>query len=391
MLFASSKFNCLYFRRVLIKDGNLLGCYFNTTDVLGQFHFSDSQQIAIIRIKCENQLRVYMTPYEGRKHANIMSVVRIRGCQTNVFDWNNVGIATTMIILSIFENIYERNFQNYSVNSCPALESINVFRYFNIENESLNVIKHLSCLHFSPKMASIRFENMSLTKFSNEFRTIFPNLQSLNLNRNKLTVPPTTFPWNKEEQNLVNNVSIAQYIVNSRSKSKLDIPAHIFSRDFILGYNSIKNLTEYTFHGYLHKISLNKNGMKVIGAKVFQATSGLQIINLKSNKLEFLPNKIFENLTNLRYLDISKNRLAILQSNVFADLFNLQSLILGNNSLKILPEQLFTNLHQLKILNIQHNFISKLDAKTFPVGSNALTYVFFNNNPIKNFLQSFFG
>ena len=368
---------------MVIKDGSLSGCYFNTTDVFDRFHFSDSPQIAYVGIRCKNQLRVYMAPYEGKSYVNVMSFVHIKGCQTNLFDWNSFGIATTMVILSIEANIYATNFQNNSVNSCLALKSLNVFRYFNIENESPNVLKLFSCSHVSAKMASMTLANMSLAELSNGFSTRFPNLQWLNLERNKLAVPPTIFPWSNKEKTFANNISASQYIVNSRSVFKLDIPAHIFSREFILDYNNMNNLTEYTFHGYLHRISLKYNGMKAIGARVFQDTTGLQIINLRSNKLKCLPNNIFEKLTNLRYLDISENRLTALHWDVFVNLVVLQSLNLANNSLEILPKGLLTNLNQLKILKMQHNCISKLNVQLFPFSLNALTYVYFNNNPLQ--------
>ena len=375
----------LHFRNVLITDGKLSGCFINTTDVLAQFHCSDSQQFVYVNIECNNQFRVYMTPYEGKCYTNVMSRVTIMSCQTNFFDWNNFGIATTMMSLSIYANIYDRSFQNVSVDNtrCSALESIYIFRYISIDNDSSKLMKLLPCLHVSPKMVSVTFDNMSLEEFPKEFRTLFPNLQTLNLIRNKLTVPPKIFPWNNQEQIISNNIYRSKYIVNSNSFSGFDIRASKFGRAFILDSNNINDLSDYTFHGYLHGIYLKSNGMKVIGGKVFQTTTGLQVIDLSFNKLRSLPNNIFENQTNLRYIDISNNRLAILQWNVFTHLVRLQSLNLANNSLKVLPKELLTNLHQLKILNIQHNFISKLDSQTFPLSLNTLSYVFVNNNPIK--------
>ena len=380
----------MYSRRITIKDANKDQCFFNTTDAWIRFvlsdslHYSNSLQIIKIVISCNKAVRLRMLPYVGKRDDNAITSISIDNCKTNVFDWNQLSPATDMLSLNLFNGRYRQNSQcDYKSNyECTFLKSAIEFLYSNKDENSLFFENMLSCEGIYPEMAAVGFDNMSLKDLPDMIMTMFPNLQSLHLPRNKFTSPPNQFPWTNKEKKYPRNLSrSADY---SRNNLDIKIPVNVLYRVFNLAYNKIANLTEHNFHGYIHFITLKGNGMFAIGSKIFQNTSGLQRIDLSQNKLIFLPKNIFKELTELRYLNISNNMLTIIQENVFDDLTNLRYLSLANNKLHVLPKGLLINLHKLKALYIQHNFITTLSLEyfMFPICSAFLAYINVQHNPI---------
>ena len=301
-----------------------------------------------------------------------------------MLDWNQLSnIHTLRIANAIYAQTNHCDSQIRSILKNTALENAYVFAYLNAEGNSPKFEHMLSREAVYPEMAVAVFENMSWTELPENLMTMFPNLQSLVLTGNQFTAPPKLFPWCNEEKQYQRNLSKSSYLSEYYKKMfGLEIPGNEIYRMFYLAYNKILNLTEYKFHGCLHMISLNSNGMIAIGSKVFHGTSGLQNIDLSQNKLRFLPTNIFKKQKELRYLNISDNLLNIIHGNLFDDLINLHFLSLASNRLYTLPKGLFVNLHELKALHIQYNFLTTLEAYTFPLESGVLAHLNVQHNPI---------
>ena len=361
------------------------------------FHsYSDSLQIIKIVLVCYTPVRLRMLPYGGKRNDNVISSITIDNCKTNVLDWNQLSISTDMQSLSLYKARYRKNIQSeYKSNyECTCLKRVILFIYFNMEENSKIFENMLSCEDVYPEMAAVVLNNMALKDLPDMLMTMFPNLQSLHLPRNRFTSPPKQFPWSDNEKHYPRNLSRSAIMSDAnRNSLGIEIADNVLYRVINLDYNQINNLTEYNFHGYIHLISLKGNGMFVIGSKVFQNTSGLQNIDLSQNKLTFLPNDTFKRQTKLRYLNISDNRVTVIQENMFDDLTNLRFLGLAKNQLRVLPKQLLINLHELKALHIQNNFITMLSLESFmfPLLTASLEYLNVQHNPITVVPSFIFG
>lgn len=378
-------------RYAIIKDKNVSACFMNTTDMWNRFNFSDSPQIAMVAIQCVEPVRLHMLPYEGRHYQNVISYVQIGNCNTTVSDWNQLSVATDMRVITFIMNDYGQECNNRTPVVCVGLQNAVSFVYTNKEETSANLSHALSCLPVYPEMAEIEFKNMSWTDLPSEFTTLFPNLQSLSVPLNNFTVPPSIFPWTTQEHYLPRNLSRSIYMAHHYSVSiNLDISANKYRRLFNLAQNKIQNLTDFSFHGYLHMINLNGNGMLSIGEDVFQNVTGLQHLDLSNNKLTSLPVGIFRGLTGLRHLDLSANRFDTLSVGIFDDLTSLRYLSLANNSLSALKPGLLTHLRQLEVLHLEYNLLTSLSTHSYPIDSVVLREAYFHNNPIKSLPEFIF-
>ena len=320
-----------------------------------------------------------MLQYEGIHYDNIISEVMFHNCVTTISDWNQLSQAADTRSVHIYDNSYGQNSICHDKPSleCSALKHMFTFTFTNSNKTSPNLMNVLSCEAVYPEMGAVRFTNMHWTDLSTEFITLFPNLQSLELPQNKFTVPPKMFPWTDKELIFPKNISRSSFL-----SEYLDMPLNIHPRMLNLKYNNIKNLSAYIFHGCIHFISLEGNGMSTISSEVFQNTSCLQIIELGQNNFTNIPHDLFRKLTDLRKLDMRDNRLATLPMGLFKDLINIRYINLASNRLKMLPPGLLAELHELIDLHLENNVLSVLDAEVFPLESSTLTHLYFHNNPI---------
>ena len=380
-----------HFRAAIINGSNISECFLNTTDVWNRFNFTNSPQIVTVHIASINPLRVHMLPYEGRQYENVISYLIIDNCRTTVYDWNQLSKGTDMRVVAFMMDEYGNDCETTTSVECENLQNLAAFVYMNKGNQSPNLSAILSCAAVYPEMAEAVFTNMSWTHLPKEFPALFPNLESLSLTHNNFNIPPNAFPWTNEAQNLPRNLTRSGYMAHYYSVSiDLDIPANKYKRLFDLSQNRIKNLTEFSFHGHLHIINLNENGMTNIGQNVFQNVSGLQVIHLSHNKLTSVPIGIFRRLINLRCLDLTANTLDTLPEGIFDDLKSLRYLSLANNSLTALKYGLFTQLRTLMILHLEYNKLTTLDSHTYPLSSIFLKEIYVHNNPIKKLPEFIF-
>ena len=324
-----------------------------------------------------------MLPYEGRRYDNVISYVQVSNCNTSISDWDQLSLASDMRVITFTMSYYGQDYHDTTNINCTGLENAVSFTYENKDITRPNLEDILTCVPVYPEMAEVEFENMFWTEVPKGFMTLFPNLQTLEIPNNNLTIPPKIFPWTNQEHYLPRNLSRSIYMAYHYSVSiDIDIPANKYRRLFNLANNNIKNLTDYKFHGYLQMINLKGNGITDIGAEVFQNVTGLQNIDISQNQLKSLPVEIFLGLASLRRLDMSTNKLTVLLLGLFDDLSTLRYLNLANNSLAVLPPRLLTNLHKLEVLHLEHNLLTTLNTYTFPLDSLVLTEMYFQNNPI---------
>ena len=373
-------------------------CYLNTTELWNMYNFTQSPVMAMIKLICLKGARVYMLPYAGHRH-DVMSYVQIGdpretekdNCITHISDWNQLSAGTDMRVLMLLDNIYTDKCENCTVTDCQNLRNIGTLYWRNTGKFNETLLQQLSCEPVYSNMAEIMFQNFSLSKFPDEFVSMFPNLQTLELPYNKFTKPPDVFPWTDRTYNLPRNISRNTYLQDHYSKSSyLRISATQYRRLFNLDFNLIQNLSEYQFHGYIQIISLKGNHMVDICDDVFLNVTGLQNIDLSHNLLKYLPLNIFKGLSELHKLDLRNNMIQFVDVGIFDDLKALQYLNLGHNRLSVLPSGLFITLYNLEVLHLEHNSFTTFNARTFPVDSTVLKEIYVNNNPLTSFPEFIF-
>ena len=398
--------------------GNSTDCYFNTTDFWLKLNFTGGPLIGIITIQCSNSVVLHMLPYVGEGFDNVITYIQIGdtadtgsdSCMTTASDWDRLSAGGDVRVLTIVNNEIQNkrhvilkdtkpsechtgdtsdtrsdncvktaseedrlsmegdllmtanNKLKHSSSikitersECQNMKNIGALQYINSQIQVKDFISQFSCLKRYENIAEVSFKHLSWSSFPYHFTVMFPNLQSLNLQNNKFTLPPSIFPWTEETVSLPRNLSRSEYMDDVYGKSfHLQIPRTIYKREFNLDHNDIKNLSEFRFHGFLHTINLAANGLAEIGENLFQNVTGLQSIRLDFNHLSELTSPIFRGLRQLRELDLSHNYLMTLNGDIFDDLTALIFLNLQVNPIGNLPNGLFKNLVKLKYLHLEH-------------------------------------
>ena len=231
-----------------------------------------------------------------------------------------------------------------------------------------------------PRMAEITLSNLSLETTPAELRMAMPLLQTLYLQSNKLTQPPY-FPWSNSSLELPRGLRRSR-VFNDEIKSRegIDIDANIYCRILKLDSNNIEDLASYEFKGFLHKLSLARNGLQKVGAACFRDLSGIQVIDLSSNKLEDLPSQLFHGLSSLLEIQLGDNNLSVVPPEIFKGLKNIKKITLNHNNIRSIPSGLFNRLDALEVVNLEGNKIAKLDEGVFSNDSIVREIYLRNNN-----------
>ena len=220
---------------------------------------------------------------------------------------------------------------------------------------------------------------------------LFPNLQSLELQNVGITLPPDFFPWSNASLTLPLNLSRTEYLQNLYASTLyLDLPYNEPRRLFNLRYNSITNISDFTFYGPIHMITLENNQITKIEPKLISQVTGLQNLDFSTNYIEDIPNGFLRGHVSLRSLSFRNNRLQQLAPDTFKDQAKLIILDLSYNKLTELTTGLFTPLLSLKRVNLESNNIHKIDAGTFPIISKRLEHIILDNNPLTELPVSVF-
>ena len=378
------------------------GCRLNTTDLFHRLAFTESPTSDAIAIICPKPIRLYTLPYEGKRYENIEYGLQLgnddmHGCITNISDWDRLSAATNVRALILLGTLYKTDYDINNVTTCHNLLKIAVLVFRNTKIPSKDMINILSCLQAYPDMFVVSLQNSSWDSLPDEFIRLFPNLQSLDLIGNKFVSPPHIFPWSERLHILAEDVSMPRNMddVNNSSRSCLYHPANgyrIVTRSLYLDNNLIHDLSEFSFHGCLHLLSLKGNGIVAISGDIFVNVIGLRHIDLSNNILKYVPSRIFRGMPVLNKLDLGDNKIQNLNKTVFKDLQALKFLSLKNNLLSFLPDGLFNQLMKLEILHLENNFLTVMNADTFslPYSSSFLQEIYVNRNPIKVFPEFIF-
>ncbi|KAL3846854.1 hypothetical protein ACJMK2_017808 [Sinanodonta woodiana] len=372
----------LTFARIaIIETRKNTECYINTTEVVNNFNFTEDPVIATFIMICSDPTLVHFTQFNEPKHSNVLGFLQVEICHLSYRSIYHILRSMDMREITI-TNAQITECSNDGSADCMWLQEINSHNFNNSHYPLPNFTEIMVCNEVYSELTEVYFGRMSWSELPNFFQERFTNLQALNIEHNNFTVPPF-FPWNEEMQIYPNNLSRTKYYENQYSlKLGLDIPANIFRRYLNLDYNQISDLRNYSFHGYLHMLTMKSNRLAHVGVQTFRNISGLQHLDLSQNEIEHIPVGTFDDLVTLRYLKLQQNKIQNLDTGVFHSLRSLIYLNIANNSIGILRNGVLTILWNLRIINLEYNNISVIEKEAFPIDSIALQYIYLNNNPL---------
>ncbi|XP_014611791.1 PREDICTED: protein toll-like, partial [Polistes canadensis] len=140
----------------------------------------------------------------------------------------------------------------------------------------------------------------------------------------------------------------------------------------------------------LKRLELIGNDIKTITAGTFDKLSNLEFLNLMGNKLTEIDG-LFEELMSLKSLSLDMNNLFKLQRSTFHQLKKLETLDISMNNFFYIPSKLLNQNKELRRLLLHHN-IGELDHLPVSFLSNfeELKEVILNNNGFKKLPENLF-
>ena len=162
----------------------------------------------------------------------------------------------------------------------------------------------------------------------------------------------------------------------------------IYRRLFDLAFNNIEDLSTHEFSGFLHRLSLEGNGLRVVGPSCFRSLKGIHVIDLSTNSLTTLPEQLFQGLDELLELRLDHNNISELPEELFKSQGQIKRIDLDHNRLGTIREELFHELNSLEVLHLEHNHITQVDDEAFALASSSLREIYLQNNKITRLPKS---
>ena len=310
---------------------------------------------------------------------NAIFYLQIKGhCSISADSISPWGKAADFRVFYVLENstLLQGN-NTLAKNSRRALENIGSLI---VDKSKPQTIPKMFSNNVWPKMAEVVFSNLQLTSIPPELNRTMPLLQSLELANNKLTTPPP-FPWCNATIHLPRGLQRTP-TGNHHYQFGTEVRPNIYRRFLDLSYNNIEDLSTHNFRGFLNKLTLEGNGLKVIGASCFRNLKGIQVISLSKNKLKSLPSELFQGQDSLLELRLDHNNISNIPNDLFKTVTKIKRIDLHSNKLSSIPQELFSKLKTIEILHLEDNHITQVHDKAFSIDSSSLQNIYLQKNKI---------
>lgn len=356
------------------------GCNLSLKTIVDLINIPEHVVVRFI-FDCKRLITIHINDSETTMLSNVISYLQVEHCVIDIDDVDKIGHMSDLKVITIYHSDLTDRQGNQR---CRGLRNAVSF-WIEVDPDSgkrPDVEEILDCAERFPQTVEVGFRNMSWQIFPVYLQEKFPYLQTLDLTHNLLTIPPD-FPWTDDVEILPSNLSRSPYFQDHYTASfHIHIPAHIFRRILFLDNNNITDLTNHTFVGLLHMLSIKSNGLKWIGPQTFSSLRAIQTLLLSDNMLTTIPRTSFQNLDSLKHLDMRHNKINNLKITTFEGLFSLKYLNLANNKIKKIQPGVFSQLRNLKELHLEWNAIHTVSRNCLPADSIELNFVYLNNNPI---------
>ena len=330
--------------------------------------------------QCATPLHLVFKNTQSTTKKNAILYLQFQGhCSVSAEDVSRWGSATDFRVFYMLKNTtwLEDNNSRLTNSSYRGLQNIGTLAFYNAKPLKFpNIFRK----YVWPKMAEVSFSGLQINSIPPELNATMPLLQSLEISHNNFTKPPD-FPWYNSTFHLPRGL-IRTLTGNHHYQYGTIVHPKIYRRFFDLSYNNIADLSTHEFRGLLDKLTLEGNGLKVIGKSCFRRLKEIHVIDLSKNKIKQLPSELFHGLVDILHLKLDYNNISEIPGELFKSQTKIERIDLDHNKLSYIPEDLFRYLKSVEVLHLEHNQITKIDDEAFPIESSSLGKIYLQNNKI---------
>nr|XP_033332768.1 PH domain leucine-rich repeat-containing protein phosphatase 2-like [Megalopta genalis] len=343
-------------------------------------------------------------PREESTNLNNLGVKEFDECFINSVFIKNVNLATNQlkkIPIKLFDCVQNLECVNVAFNRIPDEELFKfshqnlktlILGYQDNQNNTMpfgSLSSQMQTGYF-PNLEDLHLDGLGLLIYNLKYRNMFPQLKTLYITDNNITIVNTDFLWNLPstltnlhlERNRLKTVNLlavksleSLYLDNNPYLKTLrfgDITTLSLRRCFLS--SSLVNDFINDVHQSLKVLDLSENYLKEVPENLFVNAKRLDILSLSNNLITTVPdikglsfltklslshnsvNRV-ENLisSSLEVLNLNHNEISLIIEATFSGLPSLKVLDLSENQLESLPFEWAYGLHKLESLNLDSN------------------------------------
>ncbi|XP_062575134.1 uncharacterized protein LOC134237068 [Saccostrea cucullata] len=348
--------------------------------------------IELISFKCTNNISIHFSSDRELFHHEVFIYLQVLTCSTSMDSLFELKSSLGSIYsLELDRTPKKQTSCSYSYRAhdvCKTLESVHSIKLLAsaLDDQHNNITRLFNCSGKLPLVRELTLKNWHIDKHAASFlEHKFPLLQNLEISFSSMKIPPQ-FPWDEANRTFPFNFTESPYTRNHYLHSyHVVLPRQFYRRTLTLNSNSITDLSNFHFKGYIQLLDLSNNKLQVLDENSFTGLQGLQHLNLKNNRLKTITNRSWRTLTSLRHLDLHNNDIREIQSDLFEYNQEMEYLDLSNNKINTIEESCFTHLSQLKELHLESNNIVNLPSIFLPFNPLNFQFLYLDRNPLVDF------
>ena len=360
-------------------------CRYDIGDVLNTTSMEPDVVFYLILNCIPRQIHVYLTNKDNIRRDSI-GYLHVKNCSMYWRDMALYGRAIDFRVLALqeFPDTFQEELTKYGQPPqnqvyAEGLENIGTLNIIQMATNEpfFKILTNYTWL----AMAEIGLYATSISLVPPNLSKTMPNLQSIEIKYAKLLQPLAMFPWDPDLLALPRNLTRSD-IGNDHysTASGMVVDASVYRRVLSLDGVQIPDLTNFTFRGFLHLLSVSQAGLNNVSEETFRHVRGLQVLDLSQNVLQVLPVKVFHGMDSLTLLTLKRNLLSVILDGTFDNMPALLTLDLSNNLLTRLDAGTFTQLRSLEELILSSNQLSEISNDAVFIHSNVLRKVSLADN-----------
>ncbi|XP_061184974.1 toll-like receptor 6 [Saccostrea echinata] len=379
-------------KRVTIDNKN--NCTINSTLLRENLDMKIDLSIGLISVKCSNNISIHFSSDGTLFHTDMFLHLQVLTC--------SISMDSLFVLNRNFGNIYSLeldrtplpsdqtscNFSYLTKDVCKTWESVHSIKLSASTSESPqnNISRVFNCPGNLTAVRELILRNWQIDAHGASFlKEKFPFLQNLEISFSMMTIPPQ-FPWDETNRTFPHNFSESAYTIFHYLHSyHVVLTRQFYKRTINLNSNSITDLSDFRFFGYIQLLDLSYNKLQVLNERSFNGLQGVQHLNLRNNKLKTISSQSWRSLKLLRHLNLHSNDITEIQPDMFDNNPEIEYLDLSNNNINRIEEYSFTNLFKLKEIRLESNAIVNLPSNFLPSNSLNFQYLYLDQNPLIDF------
>ena len=343
---------------------------------------------------CKQEQTVIFTHMANAKlhlnHFSIVGYLEIKHCGVVPNQIRSL-MEITRISGALFQNVkYKTNFNllpefdNQSTD-CTGIYYLRSIAVDNVTSSREFLRDIYMCNTSFPSVTEISLSNLSMSRLPDEIETLYPNLQSIEVQGNNIyNVPELHLSQHKMllPYNLYRSDEGQAHYHDYTDAFHIVIERNMFRRIINLSKNKISSILPYAFKGSVHIIDINDNQISSVNETAFSLVVDLQVLNIANNRINGIPELLLANQTGLRFIDLSNNCIEYLFPYTFVFVRKLHFIDLSKNFIRALPDSLFELNANLNVLRMDFNDIEEIPETILSTSNSPLHELSLMNNRI---------